>query len=203
MGLDLALGGLLLISAIRGWLKGFLTQAIWLGGLVAAAYVAVPVRDQAKPYLLEYLPTIRPELVDRLLWWVSAVISYLVIVGIASLALSVSRRQTFGVAEQNRSDQFAGFALGLLKGLVVVSFLVAGLQKYAQPQLSKITWTEEQMKTSVAWDWNERYQPAARIWSAPPVQRFVEHIQKMGVMPPPGKTETEPEKPMQTASRTP
>ena len=42
MGLDLALGGLVLISAIRGWLKGFLVQAIRLAGLVASVYAAGP-----------------------------------------------------------------------------------------------------------------------------------------------------------------
>ena len=83
MGLDLALGGLVLFVAIRGWFRGFVVQAIRLGGLVAAAYAAVPVRDQAKPYALEYFPAMRPELVDRILWWVSAAVSYFVIVGVA------------------------------------------------------------------------------------------------------------------------
>ena len=196
MGLDLALGGLVLITAIRGWLKGFLVQAIRLVGLVASVYAAVPVRDQVKPYVVEYLPTIRPELVDRLLWWAAAVVSYFVIVGVASLAVSVSRRQTFGLNEPNRGDQFAGLGLGLVKGLIVASFLVAALQKYAQPQIAQIAWAEEQTKASTAWDWNERYHPAAQIWSAPPVQRFVNQIQKMGLMSPAGaRLEGEPEKP--------
>ena len=203
MGLDLALGGLVLLSAVRGWLKGFLIQAIKLVGLVASVYVAVPVRDPGKPYVVDYLPTMRPELVDRMLWWASAVVSYFVIVGIASLAVSVSRRQTFGIAEPNRGDQFAGLGLGLIKGLIVASFLVAALEKYAKPQIARIDWAGDQIKSSTSWDWNERYHPAAQIWSAPPVQRFVNHIQRMGLMSPPGKPEPEPEKPMQTASRSP
>jgi uncharacterized membrane protein required for colicin V production len=205
MGLDLVLGGLVLIAAIRGWLKGFMVQAIRLTGLVAAVYVAVPVRDQVKPYVIDYLPTIRPELVDRLLWWASAVASYLVIVGVASLAVAVSRRQTFGMPERSRADQFAGMGLGVMKGLIAAAFLVAAVQKYAQPQIEKVTWALEQTKESVCWDWNEKYHPAARIWSAPPVQKFVEHIQQMGLWSPSGKTgpEPEPEKPVQTASRTP
>ncbi len=207
MGLDLALGGLVLISAIRGWLKGFLVQAIRLVALVVAVYIAAPVRDEAKPYVVEYLPTIGPELVDRLLWWTSAVVSYFVIAGVASLAVAISRRQTFGIAEPRRADQHAGFGLGMIKGLIVASFLVSSIQKYAQPQIAKVAWAQDQIKNSVAWDWNERYHPADRIWRAPPVQQFVNHIQKMGLIAPSGKPaaepQPEPEKAMQTASRTP
>ncbi len=184
MGFDLALGGLVLISAIRGWLKGFLVQAIRLGGLVAAVFAAAPVRDQTRVYVVEYLPTMRADLIDRLLWWVAAGVSYFVIVGLASLALSVSRRQTFGISEPNRNDQFAGMGLGLIKGLIVASFLVASIQKYAESQIAQSAWASEQIHASIAWDWSTRYQPAARIWSAPPVQRFVEHVQKMGLMAP-------------------
>lgn len=202
MGLDLALGGLVLVTAIRGWLKGFLAQAIRLGGLVAAVYAAAPMRDQSKVYVVEYLPTMRPELIDRLLWWVAAVVSYFVIVGVASLAVSVSRRPTFGISEPNRSDQFAGLGLGLVKGLIVASFLVAALQKYATPQLAQISWVNEQIKASVAWDWNERYHPAARIWSAPPVQRFVSHIQRMGLLAPAGKPGAESDPALETTGRT-
>ena len=72
MGLDVALGVVILIAAIRGWLQGFVYQAIRIGGLVACVYLADPVRDQAKPHVLRYLPTIQPEVMDRILWWVAA-----------------------------------------------------------------------------------------------------------------------------------
>ncbi len=201
MGLDLALGGLVLITAIRGWLKGFLTQAIRLGGLVAAVYAALPVRDQTRAYVVDYLPTMRAELVDRLLWWVAAFVSYFVIVGVASLVVAVSRRQTFGIAEANRGDQFAGMGLGLIKGLITASFLVAGLQKYAQPQIVRVAWAGEQIQTSVAWDWNAHYHPAARIWAAPPVQQFVGQIQRMGLVAPKGSPGAEPRQTLETAGQ--
>jgi uncharacterized membrane protein required for colicin V production len=201
MGLDLALGGLVLISALRGWLRGFLLQAIRILGLVSSVYVAVPVRDQVKPYAVDYLPTMRPELVDRILWWSSAVVSYFVIVGVASLVLAVSRRQAYGPPEPNRNDQFAGLGLGVLKGLLVASFLVAGLERYGQPHLRQVAWADEQARTSMAWDWNQRYHPAARVWGAPPVQRFVAHVQKMGLRGPADNGDAS--EAVQTASRTP
>ena len=49
MGLDLILAALVLMAGIRGWLKGFVMQAIRLTGLIACVYVADPVRDLAKP----------------------------------------------------------------------------------------------------------------------------------------------------------
>ena len=73
MGLDLALGVIILIAAFRGWFQGFVSQAIRLGSLVVAVYTAVRVRDYAKPYVLPYLASIEPSIIDRMLWWVSAV----------------------------------------------------------------------------------------------------------------------------------
>lgn len=220
MGLDLALGGLVLLVAFRGWLRGFLVPTIRLAGLVAAAYAAVPVRDFAKPYALQYLPSVRADLSDRLSWWVAGVVSYFVIVGVASLVVAASRRNDFGLPEKNRSDQFAGFGLGLLKGLLVASFLLAGVQRYGEVYVHRIDWAEAQTKESMAWKWSAQYQPARRIWDSEPVQLFVRHVQKNGLNPPastpvpatrPEKETAEaedesgagPKAPLKTASRSP
>ena len=130
MGLDLTLGLILLIAAFRGWFQGFVSQAVRIGGLVACVYLAEPVRDYAKPHILPYLPTIQPELVDRLLWWVSAAASYVVLVGVATLVIKMTRRPEIpGMPERGRNDQFAGFLLGAAKGLLVAAFATAGIEK--------------------------------------------------------------------------
>src|SRR4051794_411063 len=116
MGLDLILGGMILIAAIRGWMRGFVLQAIRLTGLVSCVYLAEPVRDLARPYVAPHLASIRVDLLDRLLWWASAVLSYVVMVGLGSLTVKMYRRRTFGEAEPSRADQFAGFLLGAAKG---------------------------------------------------------------------------------------
>jgi uncharacterized membrane protein required for colicin V production len=207
MGLDLALGGLVLFVAFRGWLRGFVVQAIRLVGLVGCAYAAVPTRDFVKPYAAHYLPSIRAELADRLLWWAAAVTCYFLIVGVASMLMAASRRNTFGLTEKNRSDQFAGFGLGVLKGLIVASFLMASLQKYSPVYFDRIDWARGQTKESYAWEWGEKYQPAQKIWTSQPVQLFVAHVQKYGLSAPAkagsGSEPEEPEKPVQTASRAP
>jgi uncharacterized membrane protein required for colicin V production len=190
MGLDVALGIVILIAGLRGWLQGFIYQVIRLGGLIACVYLAVPVREQAKPYVVPYLPTIQPELIDRLLWWVSAVVSYAVLVGGLTLALKMTKRPEIpGMPlQRSRNDQFAGFLLGLAKGALVAAFLVAALQKYAMDQIETIPWADEQARSSLAMLWNREYHPASRIWGSVPVRHFVHHIQSNGLPGPAGST---------------
>jgi len=183
MGLDVALGVVILIAAIRGWLQGFVYQAIRIAGLVACIYLAAPVRDQAKPYVVAYLPTIHPDVVDGLLGWVSAAVSYVVLVGLTTLVIKITRRPEIpGIAPQsNRNDQFAGFLFGAAKGLLLAAFMTAGIQKYALTQVATIAWADQQVKTSLALSWNQQYQPAAKIWQSPPVQHFVSRVQRIGL----------------------
>jgi uncharacterized membrane protein required for colicin V production len=184
MGLDLTLAGLVLLAGLRGWFKGFLLQAIRLAGVVSCVYVADPVRDFMKPRVIDHLPTIKPELVDRLLWWSSAVLAYVVLVGLASLVVKASRRKALGQAEPFRNDQFAGFLLGSMKGAVVAALLVTALQKYGLDHLKIMPWAERQAQSSRALAWNERYHPVATVWATGPVQHFVKHIQRMGLQSP-------------------
>ena len=59
MGLDIALGIMVLLGAIRGWFRGFVLQAIRLGGLVGCVYAAGPIRDYARPHVVA-LPGLDP-----------------------------------------------------------------------------------------------------------------------------------------------
>jgi len=210
MGLDLALGVIILISAFRGWFRGFISQAVRLGGLIACVYLADPIRDYAKPRVLPYLPSIPPDLVDRVLWWVSAALTYVVLVGVVTLVIKMTRRPEIpGIPEASRNDQFAGFLLGLVKGGLIAVFLTAGIQKFALAQIHSISWADEQAKGSRALQWNEQYQPVVRIWKSQPVTHFVNHIQRMGLRNPAEASPAAADEsqatggaPVQTASRT-
>jgi uncharacterized membrane protein required for colicin V production len=191
MGLDLALGVIILLAAFRGWFQGFVSQSVRIAGLIACVYLAEPVRDYAKPYVFPYLPKIQPELVDRLLWWVSAAVTYIVLVGFVTLIIKMTRRPEIpGIRESGRNDQFAGFLFGAAKGLLVVAFMTAGIQKYALKYLSVMPWAEEQVKTSWAFKCNEEYQPVSRIWSSSPVRHYVSQIQRMGLQNPAEASQT-------------
>ena len=181
MGLDIAIGIMVLLGAIRGWFRGFLLQAIRLGGLVGSVYVAAPVRGLAKPYVAPYLATIRPDLLDRMLWWASAVICYLVTVGLAGMLVNFRRQRPYGDPDVSRADQSAGFLLEAAKSAVIAAFLVASLDKYASSWLQSVPWANEQSRDSMVLAWERQYRPAEKIWTAPPVQQFVAYVRKMGM----------------------
>jgi uncharacterized membrane protein required for colicin V production len=206
MGLDLGLGVIILIAAFRGWFQGFMSQIVRLGALVASVYAAVRVRDSAKPYVVPYLTTIQSDVIDRLLWWVAAVVTYLAIVGVAMLIIKMTKRPEIpGISQSGRNDQFAGFFLGASKGLLITAFLAAGIQNYGLEQAKNVAWAEEQAKTSWALKWNATYQPARRIWSSRPVRHIVEHVHRMGIQrpgdPSDDPAEGEDESLLRTASR--
>ena len=181
MGLDIALGIMVALGAIRGWFRGFVLQAIRLGGIVGAVYLAAPIREVARPYVAPYLATIRPDLLDRMLWWASAITCYLVTVGLASTVVHMQRRRPYGDPDMSRADQMAGFLLAGAKSAVVVAFLVASLDKYAVTWAQSVPWAGEQARESMALAWERQYRPADRIWTAPPVQQFVAYVRQMGM----------------------
>lgn len=185
MGLDLALGAVVLIAAIRGWMRGFVSQAIRIAGFVACFYLAGPVRDQARPYVLARLPKVDPALMDRILWWSSAAAAYIVVVGVATLLIKVARRpDASGKSEARRDDQFAGFLLGAGKGGIAAVFLLSVIQKYAGELQGRVDWLDKATAGSKAIEWNQKYEPAPKIWESTPVRRFVEHIQRNGLVKP-------------------
>ena len=68
MALDIAAGVIVLLAAIRGYRRGFITQAIGLAALVGCVYAADPMRDFALPYAQAKFPTIQAPLFAKLLW---------------------------------------------------------------------------------------------------------------------------------------
>ena len=204
MGLDIALGVMVLLGAIRGWFRGFVLQAIRLGGIVGSVYAAAPLRDYVRPHVVPYLKSIPTVMLDRMLWWSSAVATYLVAVGLATLAVKLYRRRPYGEPEPNRVDQFAGLWLAAGKAAIVAAFLVGAIDKHAIGWIRQVPWAQEQMKASTVLTWHEDYHPADKIWSAAPVQHFVNQVVKMGVA---GPSEGSPSRveapPVQTASRPP
>jgi len=196
--LDLVLGLIILIAAFRGWFKGFTSQAVRIAGFLACFYLADPVREQVRPYVLAKLPTIDPGLMDRILWWTCAVVSYIVLVGFSTLAIQLMRSPPEpGARRSRRDDQFGGLFLGAAKGLLLVAFLAAGVQKYGADLARNVPWAERRTLGSYALQWTDRYQPVPRIWAVPPVRRFVEHIQRNGL-----KNSIEAEAGKQVAERT-
>ena len=93
-------------------------------------YLAAPVRDQVKPYVTSYLPAIPPNCWICCCWWAAASVTYIVLVGTATLGLNMTKRPEIpGMPlQRSRNDQFAGFLLGAAKGVLVGAFLLAAME---------------------------------------------------------------------------
>lgn len=189
MGLDIALGALVLMWAVRGWFRGFLRQAVGLGALVGSVYAAAPLRDAARPYAARWLPSIQGEVLDRMLWWIGVVLGFVILAGCGGWLVRIVKRRPSAAlplpSEPNRADQGAGFLLGALKGAVVASFLAAGLVRFAPVYLEPMgegkAAVEEQTKASRALEWAAQYRPAEVIWASAPVQSFVAQVRSNGL----------------------
>ena len=93
---------------------------------------------------------------DRILWWGSSALAFVLITGTAGMLLSLlpaADRPASGPSEGlpnpgYRGDQSAGFLLGAAKGLIVVAFLAAGIAHYAPDYLKAGGWVGDQVGTS-------------------------------------------------------
>lgn len=181
MGLDVTLGALILIAGARGWFRGFTLQAIRIGALVGCVYAADPLRDVVRPYARQHIPTMTPELMDKLLWWSSAAVAYVVVSGLATWFVQAYRRRSRVDFDRNQADSGAGFLLGAAKGFIAVSFLAAGIDRYSANYLKEVAWAHEQVNTSKAMAWARQVHPADRFWEAPPVRMLVAQVRRGGL----------------------
>lgn len=187
MGLDIALGLVILVAGLRGWFKGFVVQAIGIGALVGCIYLAEPVRDLARPIAHEHLSALQPGLLDTLLWWAAAVLSYVVLSGVALSLVRLARDRAPQDADVRRGARGLGFLLGAAKGALVALFLAAGIVRYAPKYAEMGGWIGEQVRTSQALKVSTEHRPAERIWNSLPVQALVSRVRRGGFW-------TEPEK---------
>lgn len=184
MGLDIAMGLVVLVWAIRGYLRGFVLQAIRLAGLAICPFLADPIRDYLQPQLAPQFPTIGPELLSRLIWWSASVLTFVAMTGLGGLTFRMSRRRTLGESEPSYADQGAGFLLGLAKGLILAIALTALINQFGVDQLKSIAWADEQLKTSQALALAKQYEPARKLWELPPIQAYVGQVRRNGSLAP-------------------
>ena len=187
MGLDVALGIIILIAAIRGWLQGFVYQAVRLGGLVACVYLADP-RARSGEAACRSLLADDPAGPDR---------SALVVGRRPSSTLRRARRRRRRSSikmtrrpeipgmppQRSRNDQFAGFLLGIAKGVLVAAFLTARHSEVrVEPDRDDSPGPRSKSSRRWALRWNEPVSSRRpRSGRRSPVQHFVNHVQRMGL----------------------
>jgi len=181
MAIDIAAGVMILLASIRGLRRGFLAQAIGLAALIGCVYAADPLRDLALPYAQAKFPTIQAPLFAKLLWWVAAVLGFVVMAGLATTIVKLLKAKPYeGEPEKAPVDRGGGFVFGALKGAVVTAFLLWGLQAYEPAILKLGPWVEQQVTKSRVLMLSRTHHPAERLWHAVPVQAFVARVKSRG-----------------------
>ena len=193
MGLDVALGLMILFGGVRGWFKGFLAQSIQIGGIIASVYLATPIRELVRPKIKSMLASVDPVVLEKLIWWGAVFLCYVLIRALASALINVTRRPPVpGVPADSRfGDRSAGFFFGLAKSAIVAAFLIAAMDEHAIKYLKSESWADEHVFQSYSLALSRKYRPAERIWTSEPVAHFVSYVRREGVDLRPARNEGE------------
>lgn len=120
--LDGVWGAIILLLLLRGFLRGFLQEAMELVGLGAAAYVAARLYEPLSQWLVERVPEL-PEAAARAGSFAMVAAAVLALVAVLSgMVVHLARMSPLSWV-----DTLAGAMLGALKGLAVVSALVVAI----------------------------------------------------------------------------
>lgn len=131
---DLAALGVLAISALLAFLRGFVREVLGLGAWIAAVIAAMRAFPAVRPRVREWLGT--PDLVDPVAFAAVFVVVLLVLLVISHWIGSRVRRSALGGV-----DRTLGLVFGLVRGaaLVVFAYIAVGLvipvERWPEPVL--------------------------------------------------------------------
>ncbi len=119
---DLAVIGVLAISALLAFVRGFAREVLGVGAWVGAVLAAAWAFPYARPHFRQWLGT--PDLVDPVTFGAVFVVVLLVLLVISSWIGSLVRRSALGGL-----DRTLGLVFGLLRGaaVIVIAYIAAGL----------------------------------------------------------------------------
>ena len=119
---DLAVLGVLLVSALLAFVRGFVREILGVGAWIAAALVAVWAFPFARPRFREWLGA--PDLVDPVTFAAVFVVTLLILLLVSHWIASLVRGSALGGL-----DRTLGLLFGLVRGaaLVVFAYIAAGL----------------------------------------------------------------------------
>lgn len=124
---DIVLGGVLLISALLAYARGFVHEVLSVAGWIGAIFAAVYGLPYAKPYARDLIPH---ELA-------ADVAAGVVIFLVTLIVLSLLTRAVAGMVKAsalNMLDRSLGFLFGLVRGAVVVCVAYLALSWMIPPE---------------------------------------------------------------------
>jgi membrane protein required for colicin V production len=119
---DLVVLGVLAVSALLAFMRGFVREVLGIGAWVAAVLVAIWAFPYARPQFREWLGT--PDLVDPVTFAAVFIVTLLVLLLICHWIGALVRGSVLGGV-----DRTLGLVFGLVRGaaLVVFAYIAAGL----------------------------------------------------------------------------
>jgi membrane protein required for colicin V production len=121
---DLCVLGILAVSALLAFLRGFVREALGIGAWVGAAAVSVWAAPSARPQFREWLG--QPDLVDPVTYAAVFLVALILLLLVSGWISSLVRMSALGGL-----DRTLGLVFGLLRGAAVVAFayIAAGIVK--------------------------------------------------------------------------
>ena len=119
---DLVVLGVLALSALLAFLRGFVREVLGIGAWVGAVLVAIWALPYARPRVREWLGA--PDLVDPVAFGVVFLVVLLILLLLSSWIGALVRRSVLGSL-----DRTLGLVFGLVRGaaLVVIAYIAAGM----------------------------------------------------------------------------
>jgi membrane protein required for colicin V production len=119
---DLVVLGVLAVSALLAFMRGFVREVLGIGAWVAAVAVAIWAFPYARPHFRDWLGT--PDLVDPITFAAVFIVTLLVLLLICHWVGGLVRGSVLGGV-----DRTLGLVFGLIRGaaLVVFAYIAAGL----------------------------------------------------------------------------
>lgn len=185
MGLDIALGLIALSMAISGWRAGFWLQIMRLVCMTVGLYAAEPLSLQLQPYVAQHVKLEDPAMLQRGLWWACWAAVYTfgsLFLGVAAKVGKWRKSPLQAELEPpGKFDHIAGFAFGLVKAVVLASFMSAAMDRYAIPKIEHKDWAKKYVISSKALEYSRKYEPVPKILSAEPIKSMLTIIQEKGL----------------------
>lgn len=131
---DLAVLGVLAVSALLAFLRGFAREVLGIGAWVGAILAAVWAFPYARPQVRAWLGA--PDLVDPVTFGLVFVIVLLILLVVSSWLGALVRRSVLGGL-----DRTLGLIFGLLRGaaLIAIAYIAAGMlipvERWPEPVL--------------------------------------------------------------------
>ena len=133
---DLAVLGVLAISALLAFIRGFAREVLGIGAWVGAILAAVWAFPYARPHVRNWLGA--PDLVDPVTFGAVFIVVLLILLVISSWIGSLVRRSVLGGL-----DRTLGLVFGLVRGaaVVVIAYIAAGtlvpVDRWPEPVLRR------------------------------------------------------------------